>query len=111
MFRKSPKPHEVKQNLYVAMKYALRQYTEALDEYERMKNEFGEYSTLVNVFYAKLDHFRTEYYLLRIRYETEFGDVHEYKKSISRIRKWTVDTGSTLLMKPIHRDMSRRQYS
>lgn len=83
------------------MKESLRRYTKSLHEYQTMANEYGAHSTIVEVFYAQLDHHRTEYYLLRLDYEAKYGDVIEYKNSVHRICEWSISTGVNLLMKPV----------
>lgn len=93
---------EVKQELYVNMKFALQEYTRTLHEYNSVLNEFGEDSSIAIVFYSKLNHFRTEYHELRMRYEEVYGDVEAYESSLSRINQWSRQSGTRLLMRPLH---------
>lgn len=93
---------EVKQSLYAKMKFSLQEYTRTLHEYNCTVAEFGEDSSIASVFYSKLHHFRTEYHELRLQYETLYGDVEAYESSLNRMNQWTRQSGTRLLMRPLH---------
>lgn len=93
---------EVKQTLTVDMKLALQEYTRTLHEYNSIVAEFDEQSSIATVFYSKLNHYRTQYHELRMQYETLYGDVDAYESSLSRVSQWSRQSGTRLLMRPLH---------
>lgn len=97
---------EVRSELYVKMKIALTDYTRTLQEYNCTIAEFGEGSSIANVFYAKLDHYRTEYHQLRLQYEELYGDVESYQSSLSRVTNWSKTNGTRMLMRPLFNESS-----
>lgn len=102
LFKQKQNVDEVKQELYVDMKFALQNYTRTLSDYRNIVAEFGEGASITQVFYAKLSHYRTEYHELRLQYETLYGDVSAYESSLTRISNWSKQSGTALLMRPLH---------
>lgn len=87
--------------LYEEMRTSLSQYKEALSEYSEVRRDFDEGSTLVAHALAVLEHYRTRYYNLRLKYESSYGNVEVYTETVSNLTNWEKESGLRLLLRPI----------
>ena len=87
--------------LYDEMRLSLYHYTEALRQYEEIRRDLDESSAIVSVALSTLEHYRSVYYNLRLKYEQNYGNESIYVESVSNVESWANKTGLHLLMRPM----------
>ncbi len=100
LFGRVEETTDPRNELYAEMRTSLYEYTEALNQYNEIRRDFDESSPMVSVQIATLEHHRSRYYNLRLKYESEYGNVDIYRESVSNVDSWAKKTGLSLLMRP-----------
>lgn len=74
------------------MSNALMNYRRAAEQYELMTMDYNPISANVQLLAADMEAYRKRYYILRIAYEEEYGDLTNYQDRIERIDGWRKET-------------------